>query len=70
MTKTDKSVIECVFELNKNRMRIEDYHRYFKDMINHDEFDAEQRSINDLIYELQRTITSMQAFATDVKKAL
>ena len=68
MTNTDKSVIECVFEINKNRMRIEDFHRYFKEKISRDEFDVEQRNINDLIYELQRTITSLQVFSNDLKK--
>ena len=70
MTKTDRNVIDCTFELNQQRLRVEDHHRYFKGLITQDNFDAEQRSINDLLYEIQRTITSLQVFATDLQKSL
>ncbi len=70
MTKTDKNVIDCVFEINQQRLRVEDHHRYFKDLITRDVFDVERRNINDLLYELQRTITSLQVFSNDIKKVL
>jgi len=70
MTKTDKNVIDCTFEIGQQRLRVEDHHRYFNGLISNETFDVEQRNVNELIHELQRTITSLQVFSNDLKKSL